>query len=51
MEYSKNFEKVKNYYVNGLWTITMVLNVVGKKTGITEEEYSEITGYTYPITE
>ena len=40
------FEKIKYYYINGLWTINRVWNVVGK--AITEEEYKEITGFTYP---
>lgn len=45
---SKNFAKVKKYYDNGYWNINMVFNVVGKRTGITEEEYNEITGFDYP---
>ena len=44
---SKNFEKIKGYYDQGLWTITMVRNVVGKKQGITAEEFTEITGKDY----
>lgn len=40
--HSKNFEKVKNYYENGIWTKSMVLNAVGR--WITEEEYYEIVG-------
>lgn len=44
---SKNFNKIKNYYSKGLWTITMVYNVVGKKTGITQEEFQLITGIPY----
>jgi len=40
------FEKVKKYYDEGLWDINRVRNVVGKV--ITEEEYFEITGFTYP---
>ncbi|MBA4688711.1 MAG: XkdX family protein [Candidatus Galacturonibacter soehngenii] len=43
MKKSKNYEKVKNYYEKGLWTKTMVLNVVGKNLGITEKEYTELT--------
>ena len=39
-------EKIKYYYDNGLWDINRVWNVVGK--AITEEEYFEITGYTFP---
>lgn len=45
MEHSKNFDKVKNYYDNGLWTLTQVYNAVGK--WITKEEYKEITGEDY----
>ena len=41
---SKNFEKIKHYYESGLWTKEQVHNVVGKKNGITEEEYIEIVG-------
>ena len=44
---SKNFEKIKKYYDEGLWTKNMVYNVVGKKTGITAEEYQLITGEPY----
>lgn len=39
------FEKVKDYYDRGLWTKTMVYNVVGK--WITPEQYEEITGEPY----
>ena len=45
--HSKNFEKIKGYYDKGLWTEEMVYNVVGKKNGITPEEYEEITGEPY----
>lgn len=45
--HSKNFEKIKNYYDKGLWTKEQVYNVVGKKNGITPEEYEEITGEPY----
>lgn len=41
-EHSKNFEKVRGYYNQGLWDITRVRNAVGK--WITEEEFKEITG-------
>ena len=44
---SKNFNKFKSYYMNGLWTRHMLHNVVGKKFGITIDEYKEITGYEY----
>ena len=40
------FEKIKAYYQSGLWSIDRVWNVVGK--AITEEDYLEITGKTYP---
>lgn len=43
---SKNFEKVKKYYEKKLWDIERVWNAVGK--WITEEEYTEITGLSYP---
>lgn len=42
---SKNFNKVKFYYIRGLWSITKVHNVVG--TWITEEEYKLIMGQDY----
>lgn len=45
MEHSNNYEKVKDYYDNDLWTKTQVYNAVGR--WITEEEYEEITGETY----
>lgn len=44
---SKNYEKIKGYYDRKLWTLAMVRNVVGKKQGITEEEFKEITGEEY----
>lgn len=44
---SKNFEKFKNYYNNGLWSKERLYNVVGKKIGITAEEYELITGEAY----
>lgn len=43
--HSKNYEKVKRYYEQGLWTKEMVYNVVGR--WITPEEYEEITGEPY----
>ena len=46
MEHSKNYNKVKNYYDNNLWTLNMVRNAV-VKGWITEEEYEEITGLEY----
>ena len=48
---SKNYTKIKNYYESGMWSIDRVWNVVGKKLGITEDEYKEITGFTYPAKE
>ena len=45
MTHSKNFQKVKNYYDNDLWSKDRVHNAVGK--WITPEEYEEITGETY----
>lgn len=42
MAYSKKFEKVKNFYDNGLWNKTMVQNAVGR--WITEAEAEEILG-------
>ena len=47
MEHSKNFEKILFYYQNNLWTKEQVYNVVGKKNGISEEEYREIVGEDY----
>ena len=47
MEHSKNFEKIKAYYDEELWDKSRVYAVVGKKTGITAEEYEEITGEPY----
>lgn len=51
MEHSKNFEKIQAYYRRKLWTTKMVWNVVDKDLGITEAEYQEITGLTYPAME
>lgn len=45
--HSQNFEKFKGYYESGLWSKKKLHNVVGKKTGITAEEYEEITGEPY----
>ena len=39
---SKNYEKVKHYYEEGLWSQARVYAVVGR--WITKEEYKEITG-------
>lgn len=43
---SPKFNKVKKYYDNGLWNITMVRNAV-VKGWITEEEFTLITGEEY----
>ena len=43
---SKNYNKVKDYYDKGLWTIDMLKNAV-IKTWITAEEFKTITGQTY----
>ena len=45
MAHSKNFEKVKKYYDDGLWTFYRACNAVGK--WITEKEYEEITNEVY----
>ena len=45
--YSKNFEKIRDYYNSGLWSIAKVRAVVGKPLGITTEEFKEITGQDY----
>ena len=42
---SANFDKVKGYYIKGLWNIGMVKNAVCR--WITETEYKEITGQDY----
>lgn len=44
---SKNYEKFKRFYDNGLWNLQMLKNVVGKKYGITVAEFEEITGEKY----
>ena len=44
-EHSKNFNKVKKYYDDSLWSKAKVRAVVGK--WITAEEYEEITGEPY----
>lgn len=46
MAHSKNFEKVKKYYNNGLWSKAKVKNAVVKEW-ITAAEYEEITGEPY----
>lgn len=42
---SANYEKVKNYYGKGLWTIDKVRKAVGR--WITEKEFKVITGQSY----
>ncbi len=52
--HSKNFEKVKAYYINGLWRKIRVYNAVANPKSspwITEAEYEEITGEVYKATE
>lgn len=49
MEHSKNFEQIKKWYDEGVWSKERVYNVVGKKLGITPEEYEEITGEPYEV--
>ncbi len=44
--HSKQFDKVKRYYDDGMWTITRVRNAV-VKGWITEDEFVEITGENY----
>ncbi|SFD26522.1 XkdX family protein [Clostridium uliginosum] len=49
MEHSVNFELIKSYYDNNLYSNGRVWNVGGKATDITEAEYQEITGLAYFI--
>ena len=42
---SKNYEKVKQFYNEGLWTIGMTINAVNR--WITPNEYQLITGKEY----
>lgn len=44
--HSKKFEKIKLYYMMGLWPKSHVYNVVAKGV-ITPAEYEEITGDPY----
>lgn len=44
--HSKNFDKVKNYYDRGLWSVDRVREAV-VKGWITEKEFKEITGEDY----
>lgn len=43
---SANYEKIKNYYVNGLWDENRVYNMVEKGV-LTKEEYQQIVGKDY----
>jgi hypothetical protein len=52
MSHSKNFDLVKKYYTTiyegkRVWDETRVKATVGKKSGITAEEYEEIVGQKY----
>lgn len=44
-EHSKDFDKIKRWYDNGLWKVKHVRAAVGKK--ITADEFKEITGVDY----
>lgn len=44
---SKNFDKAKYNYDNGLWSFKQLHAIVNKKQGITPEEFEEITGVPY----
>lgn len=46
MEHSKNYQKVKSYYVMKMWDEARVRNAV-KMGWITAEEFTEITGTAY----
>lgn len=43
---SKHFQKVKDYYDTGRWTLAQVRNAV-VKGWITAEEFTVITGHIY----
>lgn len=43
---SKKYQKVKDHYSKGLWSISGVRDAV-EKSWITEEEFKEITGEEY----
>lgn len=45
MEHSAKFDKAKDYYDRGLWSITRVRNAVNR--WITAAEFTEITGEVY----
>ena len=42
---SANYEKVKDYYEKGLWSLDRVQKAVGR--WITPEEFKQITGIEY----
>lgn len=46
---SEAYEKAKKYYPT-FWSAKMLAALVGKGK-LTEDEYKEITGFTYPATE
>lgn len=46
MEHSKNYSKVKMYYILRVWNETRVRNAV-RMNWITSEEFKEITGKDY----
>ena len=48
MKKSKNLDLIRKHYRSGRWDIQRVHQVVGLELGITEAEYQQITGYTYP---
>ncbi|HCI54681.1 MAG TPA: XkdX family protein [Bacteroidales bacterium] len=46
MEHSSNYNKVKRYFVLGVWNVGRVRDAV-EKAWITIAEFEEITGTTY----
>jgi hypothetical protein len=46
LEYSKNYDKVKRWFIMGMWNETRVRNAV-LMNWITETEFQEITGIAY----
>ena len=46
MEHSNNYNKVKHYFVLGVWNVGRVRDAV-EKSWITIAEFEEITGTTY----
>ena len=48
MGHSKNFEKIKKWYDQGLWSKEQVKKAVAKGQ-ITPAEYEEITGEPYSV--